>query len=148
MNKLDIQLYDGQITPHFNINEFKCKANGEMLLNAQVIDHIRRLEKMRIWYNRPMIVNSGYRTLEYNLKIGSSSKSKHILGIATDIALPLSEFSAFSKRRKEQFFQNIKNKWMELCEEDGLGGGVGFYDSFFHLDSRKVAAFWDERKKR
>ncbi len=34
---------------------------------------------------------------------------------------------------------------MALCKEDGLGGGVGFYDTHFHLDSRKEAVFWDLR---
>lgn len=147
MQKLNIQVFDGQITPHFNINEFRCRVNGEVIINADVIAHIQRLEKFRVWYNRAITVNSGYRTPEHNKAIGGSPKSQHMLGVATDIALPMSEFSTFTKERKEQFLQNVKKKWTELCNADGLGGGVGFYDAFFHLDSRKTASFWDERKK-
>jgi len=144
---LKIQVYDGQVTPHFNINEFKCKANSEVLINADVIAHIQRLEKFRVWYNRPMVVISGYRTPEYNTLVGGAANSQHLYGVASDIALPMSEFSAYTEERQEQFLQNVKNKWTELCSADGLGGGVGFYDTSFHLDSRKTAAFWDESTK-
>lgn len=147
MVKLDIQVFDGQITPHFNIKEFRCKANGEVFINAAVIAHIQRLEKFRNWYGRAMHVNSGYRTPAYNVSIGGAANSQHLLGIASDIALPMEEFSAYTKKRQEEYLQNVKNKWIQLCNADGLGGGVGFYNTFFHLDSRKVAAFWDERTK-
>jgi len=150
---LDIKVYDGQITENFNIKEFKCKDNGEVLLNAAVIDHIKRLQRFRDWYKRVMIVISGYRTREYNKKINGSQNSKHIEGIASDIALP-NEFYTFTKTRQEEFLNNVKNKWIELCLEDGLGGGIGFYDTFFHIDSRAKGsyingnyAFWDNRSK-
>lgn len=147
MKQLDTKiLLDGQITPHFNIYEFRCRVNNEILINTDVIAHIQRLEKFRQWYKRTMIVNSGYRTLEHNKNIGGSPNSQHILSIASDINLPMGEFQGFTKTRKEEFLQNIKNKWYEICAADGLGGGVGFYDVFFHLDSRRKKAFWDERK--
>lgn len=148
---LDIKIFDGQVTKNFNIKEFQCRANGEFLLNTAVIDHIKRLQKFREWFNRPMRVASGYRTEEYNKRIGGAPNSRHKLGIASDIILP-DKFYKFSKQRQEEFLEHIKNKWIELCEQDGLGGGIGFYDTFFHLDSRKkgnyangLYAFWDMR---
>ncbi|WP_432408573.1 D-Ala-D-Ala carboxypeptidase family metallohydrolase [Wukongibacter sp. M2B1] len=148
---LDIQVFDGQITENFNISEFKCRANGEVLINAAVIDHIQRLQILREWYNRAINVNSGYRTPEYNKKIGGATNSFHMQGIASDIALP-QEFYGFSKDRQNEFLSNIKNKWLELCKGVGLGGGVGFYDTFIHLDSRPkgnyktgVYSHWDNR---
>lgn len=151
---LNIQVFDGKISKNFNIVEFKCKDKGEVLLNAAVVDHIQRLQKFRDWYKRPMKVVSGYRTEKYNKKINGSTNSKHIEGIASDIALP-DEFYGFSKQRKEQFLNNVKNKWIELCEMDGIGGGIGFYDTFFHIDSRPKGkyksgsyAFWDLRKNK
>ncbi|MCT4606632.1 MAG: D-Ala-D-Ala carboxypeptidase family metallohydrolase [Marinisporobacter sp.] len=151
---LNIKVFDGQITKNFNLAEFKCKDRGEVLLNAAVIDHIQRLQSFRNWYNRPMKVVSGYRTEKYNEKIGGSKKSKHIEGIASDIALP-DDFYEFSKQRRDEFLNNVKSKWIELCELDGLGGGIGFYDTFFHIDSRSKGkykngfyAFWDLRKNK
>lgn len=148
----NVDLYDGQITRHFNIFEFKCKSgNEEILLNWQVIDHIIRLQKFRDWYNRAMIITSGYRTVDYNNKIGGSPKSRHLQGTATDFKLP-EEYKAFSKERQNEFLNNIKTKWLELCKVDGLGGGVGYYNTFVHLDSRIKGnykdgsyAFWDQR---
>ncbi|MFW9973099.1 MAG: YcbK family protein [Candidatus Odinarchaeota archaeon] len=148
---LDIQVFDGQITENFNIKEFACHANQEVLINAAVIDHIQRLQKLRNWYNRAIHINSGYRTPEYNKKIEGAEKSFHMQGIATDIALP-NEFYNFSKERQEEFLNNVKNKWLELCAADGLGGGVGFYKTFIHIDSRPKGyyktgefSFWDLR---
>ncbi len=145
---LKVKVFDGQITKNFNITEFACHANNEVLINARVIDHIQRLQKLRDWYLRPMIINSGYRTKEYNKKVGGATNSKHIEGIASDIALP-EEFYSYTKERQNEFLNNVKNKWIELCSEDGLGGGIGFYDAFFHLDSRESGryAFWDEREQ-
>lgn len=151
---LNIQVFDGQIAKNFNITEFKCKDKGEVLLNAAVIDHIQRLQRFRNWYNRPMKVISGYRTAAYNKKIGGATNSKHIVGIASDISLP-NEFYGYSKQRQQEFLNNIKTKWIELCAQDGLGGAVGFYDTFFHIDSRAIGnyengsyAFWDLRKNK
>jgi hypothetical protein len=138
-------MLDGQITDHFNIWEFRCRANNEILINADVIAHIQRLEKFRQWYKRTMIVNSGFRTVEHNRRIGGSPNSQHLLGIASDINLPLGEFATFTKARQNEFLNNIRKKWTEICAADGLGGGVGFYNVFFHLDSRKKASFWDDR---
>jgi uncharacterized protein YcbK (DUF882 family) len=148
MKQLDTKiLFDGQITPHFNIWEFRCRANNEILINAEVIAHIQRLEKFRLWYNRSMIINSGYRTPEHNAKIDGAKASYHMQGIASDVSLPLGEFATFSKARQNEFLNNIKKKWLEICNTDGLGGGVGFYDVFFHLDSRKKYSHWDLRSK-
>lgn len=150
---LKVKVYDGQLTSNFNITEFKCKANGEVLLNAAMIDHIHRLQRLREWYDRPMNITSGYRTKAYNSKIGGSPNSKHMEGIASDILLP-DEFYSFTKERQEEFLNHIKDKWIELCSADGLGGGIGFYDTFFHIDSRAKGnysngdyAFWDDRSK-
>lgn len=151
---LQIKVYDGQITKNFNISEFKCKAKGEVLLNSDAIDHIQRLQEFRDWYKRSMKIVSGYRTKEYNQKVGGNKNSKHVEGIASDIALP-DEYYKFSKSRQEEFLNNIKSKWIEICNNDGLGGGIGFYDTFFHIDSRAKGnyengtfAFWDNRNKK
>lgn len=147
MNKLNIRLYDGQITTNFNIDEFKCRANGEMIINAAVIAHIQRLQKFRDWYRRTMVVTSGYRTVVYNNEVGGAPNSQHLLGLASDILYP-DEYFTFTEKRKKEFLNNIKNKWKALCEADGIQGGCGWYVIFFHLDSRIGAgsmAFWDDR---
>jgi uncharacterized protein YcbK (DUF882 family) len=117
------------------LSEIVCKT-GEILLNEKVVANAHRLQKFRDWYVRPITVNSWYRTSSYNAKVGGVPKSQHIQGIATDCGLP-QEFFNSDKARQNEYLNNVKNKWDELCKADGLGGGVGFYDSFFHLDSRE-----------
>lgn len=149
MDKLNIQLYDGQITTNFNIDEFKCRANGEMIINADVIAHIQRLQKFRDWYRRVMIITSGYRTVEYNAQVNGAPDSQHLLGLASDILYP-DEYYGFMEKRKNEFLSNIKNKWESLCKIDNIQGGCGWYNTFFHLDSRAGTysmAFWDDRTK-
>ena len=139
MDELKIKVYDGQITKNFNIDEFACSANGEVLLNADTVAHIQRLQKLRTWFAQPMTVNSGYRTLAYNRTLSDSSDtSQHVLGLATDIHMPLN-------LRTSAQYNALKAKWYEICAADGIGGGVGFYKTFMHFDSRKNRAFWDMR---
>lgn len=144
---IDIRLYDGQITKNFNIAEFKCKANGEMLLNEAVIEHIQRLQKFRDWYNRVMIITSGYRTPEYNESIGGNLNSQHLKALVSDFALP-NEFQTYSSKRQYEYLQNVRKKWGQLCKESGIRGGVGWYNTFVHLDSRTGVGdivFWNSR---
>ena len=137
--QLSVKLFDGQITKNFSIDEMKCKGTGELIINADVIDHAQRLQRFRDWYNRAMKVNSWYRNPVYNAstKVKGGRDSQHLLGLATDIALP-KEFYLFSKARKEEFYHNCRAKWFELG-----GNGFGFYRTFMHMDSRKGKR-WDE----
>jgi uncharacterized protein YcbK (DUF882 family) len=144
-----LKLTNTQITKNFKLSEMMCHDSaGTLFLSPGLIDHAIRLQKFRDWYNRPIIVNSWYRTPEYNAQVGGVKNSQHVQGIATDCALP-AEFQNFSAARKTEFLTTVKNKWAELCKNDGLGGGVGWYTSFVHLDSRAGSslAFWDYRGK-
>jgi uncharacterized protein YcbK (DUF882 family) len=141
-----MKFLDDHITKNFRLAEIQC-GTGEILLNEKVVAHAQRLQRFRDWYKRPIIVNSWYRTAEYNAKVGGVPKSQHIQGIATDCALP-KEFFEYTKERQNEFLEHVKQFWV-MTRTDGNMGGVGFYDTFFHLDSRsgKELAFWDNRSK-
>jgi len=133
----------GNITKNFSLEEMACK-DGTLIITPETVEHAWRLQKFREWYNRPMIINSWYRSPAHNAKVGGEKNSQHILGIACDIALH-AEFKGYPLQRQNEYLSNIKAKWQELCAKDGLGGGVGYYKTFIHLDSRRVPAFWDNR---
>ena len=139
----------GNLTKNFGLREMACNDPGNTLaITPALVDHAQRLQRFRDWYGKPMQVNSWYRTPEWNAKqAGSTKDSQHILGVATDVALP-DEFFKMDPKRKEEFLQNIKAKWQLLCQTDGKRGGMGWYNSFIHFDSREgtgMMAFWDER---
>lgn len=127
---------EGRLVDNFSLEEMMCR-DGSLILTPEAVDHAQRLQKFRLWYNRHMTVNSWYRSPDYNKHIGGAPKSKHMECIATDIALPY-EFNAFSAQRKREFIANMLMKWQELCFNDGLGGGFGYYpkSNFVHMDSR------------
>lgn len=139
----------GNLTKNFGLAEIACNDAAHTLhLTPQLVDHAQRLQRFRDWFNRPMQVNSWFRTPEYNKKIGGVEDSQHTLGIATDIALP-DEYFKMDKKRQQEFLENIKLKWQIMCQTDGVRGGLGWYASFVHFDSRPGTggmAFWDLRR--
>lgn len=141
MIELNVKLFDGQITKNFNIKEMACNANQEVLLNRDTIKHADAMQELRDWYGKPLYVNSWYRTLAYNRIKKSPDTSYHVLGIATDIHIP-------AAIRSKTTYESFKKKWYEICEKYGVKGGVGFYDTFMHFDTRntKTRGFWDDRK--
>jgi len=135
-----IKVYDGHVTPHFKLSEMMCNDGSPLPMTPEIIDHAQRMEKFRIWYNRPIIPTSWHRSPAHNQRVGGAKNSMHLKGIATDFPLP-SDFQAFDIQRQQQFIDNIKTKWQSL------GGGAMFYypeKKFIHLDSRKTPFKYDE----
>ena len=132
----------GRLVKNFSLDEMMCK-DGSLLLTPEAVAHARRVQALREWYNKPMTINSWYRSLAYNRTLpDSSDSSQHIQCLATDIALP-PEFYKFTKQRQEQFINNIRTKWFQLCE---TGGGFGIYKNFDHIDRRVgTQTTWDKR---
>ena len=46
------------------------------------------LQPIRNYFDKPVVITSGYRSLELSNKIGSSSRSQHCKGQAADIEIP------------------------------------------------------------
>lgn len=118
-----------KISPHFGVWEFKCKDNSRVIvLDKALVD---LLELIRIHYNKPLHINSGYRTVQYNSQLKNSSpKSQHILGKAADIWLnDISPKSLYS--------------WLNFSYPNSLG--LGIYDTFVHVDVREGKSRWDYR---
>ena len=67
---------------YFSEEELRCKGTGELKMMEEFMT---KLILLREKVNQPLVISSGYRTPEYNKRIGGSSKSAHILGQAVDI---------------------------------------------------------------
>ncbi len=130
-------------TKNFSLSEMKCR-DGSLVISDGLIKHANNMQKLRDWYKKPMKVNSWYRSVAYNKKVGGVAGSQHLKGMACDIAKP-SEWSTFTKERKREWINNVKKKWHEIC---GGGGGFGDYDTFIHLDSRSNKVDFDYRKSK
>ena len=84
-----IQRYDyndsTQISPHFNVQEFRCKCGQShgILISEELIE---KLEKLYAALNcSKIIVTSGYRCERHDKNVGGSGNGQYTLGNAADI---------------------------------------------------------------
>lgn len=107
-----------KISVSFSVKEFMCKDRSDKVL-VDVVFVKDKLQKIRDHFGVPVTVNSGYRTLAYNKKVGGASSSYHLYGRAFDIAV-----KGHTSEEVAQYAQTI-----------GINGIIQ-YNGFVHLDSR------------
>jgi len=49
-------------------------------------DMLEMLDEVRDKFDKPIRINSGYRTAKHNLKVGGTPNSSHLRGLAVDIS--------------------------------------------------------------
>ena len=115
---------------HFKLSEFKCKDGTAV--PAKYYGHCQKLmnllEEIReACGDRPITINSGYRTESYNKKVDGAKQSQHLYAAAADIKVS-------GKSASEVY---------KLCDRlVGNRGGVGRYSTFTHVDVRGHKARW------
>ena len=74
-----------QLSPHFNISEFRCKCGKEheTLNNPELIEKLEKL--FTALKCSKIIVTSGYRCAAHDKNVGGSGTGQHTLGNAADI---------------------------------------------------------------
>ena len=87
-----------KLTPHFTLDEM-VKSQTALRLgldNTPDTDEMESLlalcenvlEPVRVHWDKPVVVNSGFRSLPVNRAIGSRDSSQHAKGEAADIEIP------------------------------------------------------------
>lgn len=72
---------------YFKISEFDSKGKGEKGTGDKMrINTLQMLDKARETANIPFTVNSGFRTIAHNKKVGGVPNSSHTKGYAADIS--------------------------------------------------------------
>ena len=86
-----------KLSEHFTLGELiKTKTGIENVPNEEQVNNLKRLcgwlEKLRKRWNDiygegddPIIINSGFRSLEVNKAVGGATLSNHLTGCAVDI---------------------------------------------------------------
>lgn len=111
---------DGEIniSEHFKVREFKCRDGSDKVVVD--VDFVKdELERIRNGFNKPVRINSAYRTPTYNTLVGGAKDSYHMKGQAFDIVVD-------GKTPEEV---------ASLAYKIGCGGVIR-YNSFVHVDSR------------
>lgn len=121
------------LSTHFHRDEFACRGTACCGGSAPIADEIiPRLEMLRTAIGAPLIINSGFRCRRYNATVpGSSTTSKHCLGLAVDAFCP----------------RGIAPAEMALVAQSlhAFPGIIWYPDrGFVHLDLRKKAPMFRE----
>jgi zinc D-Ala-D-Ala carboxypeptidase len=111
---------------NFSAAEIACRGTGKLLVNEAALD---KLQALRDRLGKPMIIHSAYRSPEHNRAVGGAKASKHMEGIAFDIAMANHDPEAFEAAARAIGFH-----------------GFGFYprSGFMHIDLG-LARNWGER---
>lgn len=122
-----------KLTKNFNLDEFHCK-DGTSVPNSlleNVIELANNLQILREKVDCPLHINSGYRSPEYNVKIGGVKNSQHTQGKAADITC-----RDYTPDELATIIETM------IATGQMKEGGVGRYKGFTHYDIRGNKARW------
>lgn len=114
------------LTPNFSFGELannKAKEEVKAIYNNDIQEFAEMLQELRNWYNKPMKVNSWYRTASFNKSCGGSVNSLHLRGFAMD----------WGVKHTAAQHKNVEKKWKEICQNHGIIGGINHYTNGYHL---------------
>lgn len=116
-----------QLSAHFKVREFACGDGSDAVLVAPRL--VMVLETIRTHFGTAVRINSGYRTPQYNAKVGGVAHSQHCYGTAADITV-----RGQAPATVAAFARQIMPDW----------GGVGVYarKGFTHIDVREKRSDW------
>ena len=117
-----------KLSTHFKVKEFACKDGSDAVLVAPRL--VMVLQSIRSHFCTAVTINSGYRTPQYNAKVGGVTESQHCYGTAADITVRGQTPAAVAAYARE-----LMPDW----------GGVGVYSQkgFTHIDVREAKSDWN-----
>lgn len=108
-----------KVGKHFKVREFACKDGSQVVFIDDYLVSI--LDILRNKIEKPVHINSGYRTPEWNKKCNGAKYSYHMRGMAADI------------RVEGMTAKQIANKLNEIIPDKC---GIIVYKSWVHFDVR------------
>jgi len=112
--------------PNFSPREIACRGTGRVAINFDAMDKLQALRNRR---NRPLIVNSAYRSPEHNRAVDGAPGSLHLTAQAFDVSM--------SNHNPDEYEADAK----------AVGfSGFGFYprSNFIHVDNGPARS-WGSR---
>ncbi|MBS0125047.1 D-Ala-D-Ala carboxypeptidase family metallohydrolase [Thetidibacter halocola] len=84
--------------PNFSPTEFACQGTGKLLVKEPALD---KRQALRHRLGLPLIVRSAYRSPEHNRAVGGETRSKHVDGAASEVAMDDHDPVAFEAVARE-----------------------------------------------
>ena len=102
---------------YFNYSEFD---SPDIVGSGKLMDagFVQKLDLLREKFDKPIKINSGYRSENHNANVGGTPNSSHIKGLAVDISC-----------------NNSKDRFaiIDICLDLGITR-IGVASSFIHID--------------
>ena len=108
-----------KIGKYFTAKEFRCRDGSQIIFVDDYLVSI--LDILRNKIGKPVIINSGYRTPEWNTKCGGAKYSYHMRGMAADIRV--------DGITPKELANELKKIVPDKC-------GIIVYKSWVHFDVR------------
>lgn len=112
-----------RLSEHFTLAEFERSAtsiaNGiDNTCPSQYVPVLEQLcktilEPLREFAGQPIIISSGYRCNQLNIKVGGAYASQHTHGEAADIYIPKTPYTEW-KDGKAHTDKEILNRWFDF----------------------------------
>lgn len=117
-----------QLTRDFKWGEFWCQGQEPPLeYYDNIMELAHKLQILRDWFRKPIIITSGWRTPEHNKKVGGAKNSQHLYGKAADIKMVgVTTKDLLTVAKKMKLFK-----------------GIGYSPNFLHVDTRNKQAYWN-----
>ena len=116
-----------KLTSHFSLHEFERSATAEKYhidnrVPSKFVPVLQQLcqevlEPLRSFVGCPIVISSGYRCNQLNIKVGGAYASQHTLGEAADIQLPLTSYTAWDDNRRHTDLEEAR-RWFDWLERN------------------------------
>jgi uncharacterized protein YcbK (DUF882 family) len=110
---------DFKLSRSFTLGELASKDGADIVIVHPAL--LIGLQALRDLVNKPIRINSGFRSPEHNKAIGGASNSLHTLGLAADVVV-----------------EGVTPIHIASIARDLGFGGVKAYPTFTHVDVGKI----------
>ena len=111
---------------NFLVREFACSDGSDVIFISPEL--VKILQQVRDHFKAPVTINSGFRTVTHNKKVGGAAYSQHLYGMAADITV-----KGVTPKKVYDYVDSLMP----------YTGGVGLYGTFTHVDVRKTKSRWN-----
>lgn len=122
-----------KVSEHFKVREFRCQDGSDpVFIDTELVV---LLEKIRVHFDKPVTITSGFRTASHNATVAKAAKySQHLYGRAADIRV-----EGISVENVAAYAETL------LSGRGGIGTyppGLGRANGWVHVDVRKDKSRW------
>lgn len=122
-----------KVSEHFKVREFRCQDGSDPVFIDTELAEL--LEKIRMHFDKPVTITSGFRTAAHNATVANAAKySQHLYGKAADIRVQ---------------GVSVEDVYAYADKLLGNSGGCGIYppglgraNGWVHVDVRKAKSRW------